>query len=45
MQALAEHDIPLIDMVVVNLYAFERWRPSGRRGAELIENIDIGGPT
>lgn len=46
MAALAEHDIPLIDMVVVNLYAFEATaaRP-GVTLAEMIENIDIGGPT
>jgi phosphoribosylaminoimidazolecarboxamide formyltransferase / IMP cyclohydrolase len=46
MTALAEHQIPLIDMVVVNLYAFEKVaaRPGVTR-EELIENIDIGGPT
>src|SRR5438105_9766450 len=46
MQSLAEHKIPAIDMVVVNLYAFEK--VAARKGAsmaELIENIDIGGPT
>ncbi len=45
-QALATHGIPGIDMVVVNLYAFEE--VAAREGAslqELIENIDIGGPT
>lgn len=46
MQALAAHGIRPIDMVVVNLYAFEEIaaRPDARL-AELIENIDIGGPT
>jgi phosphoribosylaminoimidazolecarboxamide formyltransferase/IMP cyclohydrolase len=46
MRSLSEHDIPAIDMVVVNLYAFEKY--AAREGvsvAELIENIDIGGPT
>ncbi len=46
MQSLAEHKIPAIDMVVVNLYAFEK--VAAKKGvsmAELIENIDIGGPT
>jgi phosphoribosylaminoimidazolecarboxamide formyltransferase/IMP cyclohydrolase len=46
MLALAEHKIPTIDMVVVNLYAFEK--TAAREGIEvpeLIENIDIGGPT
>src|ERR1700758_533276 len=46
MQALAAHGIRPIDMVVVNLYAFEdvAARPDASL-AELIENIDIGGPT
>jgi phosphoribosylaminoimidazolecarboxamide formyltransferase / IMP cyclohydrolase len=46
MRALEEHGIPPIDMVVVNLYAFEK--VAARHDAsveELIENIDIGGPT
>jgi phosphoribosylaminoimidazolecarboxamide formyltransferase / IMP cyclohydrolase len=44
--AVAEHDIPPIDMVVVNLYAFEKTaaRPNVAFD-ELIENIDIGGPS
>ena len=46
MRALAEHQIPAIDMVVVNLYAFEKIAAQpGASMAELIENIDIGGPT
>jgi phosphoribosylaminoimidazolecarboxamide formyltransferase / IMP cyclohydrolase len=46
MNALAEHKIPAIDMVVVNLYAFEKVAAKqGVSMAELIENIDIGGPT
>ncbi len=46
MASLAEHDISLIDMVVVNLYAFEKVaaRPDASIH-DLIENIDIGGPT
>lgn len=44
--AVAEHGIEPIDMVVVNLYAFEATlRKPGVRFAELIENIDIGGPS
>src|SRR5689334_64378 len=45
-RSLSEHEIPLIDMVVVNLYQFEKF--AAREGVtreELIENIDIGGPT
>ena len=41
-----EHDIQPIDMVVVNLYQFEK--AAAKAGVtldELIENIDIGGPT
>src|SRR5258708_4350836 len=46
MQSLTEHNIPRIDMVVVNLYAFEKTASKlGVTLAELIENIDIGGPT
>src|SRR5918999_553627 len=43
---LNEHGIEPIDLVCVNLYPFER--TAARRGAsddEVIENIDIGGPT
>jgi phosphoribosylaminoimidazolecarboxamide formyltransferase/IMP cyclohydrolase len=44
--AVEEHGIQPIDMVVVNLYAFEKTaaRP-GAHFAEVIENIDIGGPS
>jgi phosphoribosylaminoimidazolecarboxamide formyltransferase/IMP cyclohydrolase len=44
--AVAEHDIPAIDMVVVNLYAFEKTAAKpGVHFEELIENIDSGGPS
>jgi phosphoribosylaminoimidazolecarboxamide formyltransferase/IMP cyclohydrolase len=44
--AVAEHGIPAIDMVVVNLYAFEKTAAkAGVHFEELIENIDIGGPS
>lgn len=39
------HGIPPIDMVVVNLYAFEKTIAKGAGLEEVIENIDIGGPT
>ena len=46
MASVAEHQIPLIDMVVVNLYAFEKVAADPHASlAHLIENIDIGGPT
>lgn len=40
-----EHGIEMIDMVVVNLYAFEKTVESGADFATCIENIDIGGPS
>jgi phosphoribosylaminoimidazolecarboxamide formyltransferase / IMP cyclohydrolase len=45
-RAVAEHEIQPVDMVVVNLYAFEKTaaRPDVEF-QELIENIDIGGPS
>ena len=43
---VAEHGIPPIDMVVVNLYAFEKTAAKpGVAFEEIIENIDIGGPS
>ena len=45
-ETLAEYGIAPIDLVVVNLYPFER--TAARRGVsdeEVIEHIDIGGPT
>src|SRR3981189_1716109 len=42
--AIAEHNIPPIDMVVVNLYAFEKTAAKADVAFdELIENINIGG--
>ncbi len=38
-------DIASIDLVVVNLYPFEETVAKGITGDELIEQIDIGGPT
>ena len=44
--AVAEHGIEAIDMVVVNLYAFEKTAAKpGVPFEDLIENIDIGGPS
>ena len=44
--AVAEHGIQPIDMVVVNLYAFEKTAAkTGVAFEELLENIDIGGPS
>src|SRR5215813_3950433 len=44
--AVAEHGIQPIDMVVVNLYAFEKTAAKPDvHFEELVENIDIGGPS
>ena len=44
--AVAAHNIQPIDMVVVNLYAFEKTAAQpGVAFGHLIENIDIGGPS
>lgn len=44
--AVAEHGIQPIDLVVVNLYAFEKTAAQpGVAFGHLIENIDIGGPS
>jgi len=46
LRAAAEQGIEFVDLVCVNLYPFER--TSARRGvsdAEVVEQIDIGGPT
>ncbi|HUO61797.1 MAG TPA: bifunctional phosphoribosylaminoimidazolecarboxamide formyltransferase/IMP cyclohydrolase [Candidatus Acidoferrales bacterium] len=44
--AVREHDIAPVDMVVVNLYAFEKTAAKpGVHFEEIIENIDIGGPS
>ncbi|MEG0070384.1 MAG: bifunctional phosphoribosylaminoimidazolecarboxamide formyltransferase/IMP cyclohydrolase [Raoultibacter sp.] len=45
MEQAAEHGIDMIDMVVVNLYAFTKTVDSGADFATCIENIDIGGPS
>lgn len=45
-QAAAKaHDIAPIDMVVINLYPFEETVAKGAPRADIIENIDIGGPS
>jgi phosphoribosylaminoimidazolecarboxamide formyltransferase/IMP cyclohydrolase len=43
--AMRDHDIAPIDVVVVNLYPFEATVAGGARRDEIIENIDIGGPS
>ncbi|WP_395621928.1 bifunctional phosphoribosylaminoimidazolecarboxamide formyltransferase/IMP cyclohydrolase [Sphingomonas daechungensis] len=43
--AMEEHAIAPIDLVVVNLYPFEATVARGADRDEIIENIDIGGPS
>ncbi|QFZ53780.1 bifunctional phosphoribosylaminoimidazolecarboxamide formyltransferase/IMP cyclohydrolase [Oceanihabitans sp. IOP_32] len=40
---LAEYDIPQIDVVIVDLYPFEKTVASGASQQDIIEKIDIGG--
>ncbi len=43
--AMKDHDIGGIDLVVVNLYPFAETVAKGAKRPEVIENIDIGGPS
>jgi phosphoribosylaminoimidazolecarboxamide formyltransferase / IMP cyclohydrolase len=43
--AMTEHGIGAIDLVVVNLYPFAQTVAKGAARDEIIENIDIGGPS
>jgi phosphoribosylaminoimidazolecarboxamide formyltransferase/IMP cyclohydrolase len=43
--AMEQHGIQPIDLVVVNLYPFEATVARGADRDEIIENIDIGGPS
>src|SRR6185503_5230237 len=43
--AMAMHGIGAIDLVVVNLYPFLQTVMKGAERPEIIENIDIGGPS
>ena len=40
---MEEFDIPQIDLVIVDLYPFEKTVASGASEADIIEKIDIGG--
>ena len=40
---LVEYDIPQIDVVIVDLYPFEKTVASGASNQDIIEKIDIGG--
>ena len=42
-EQMKEHEIPSIDLVIVDLYPFEQTVASGASDADIIEKIDIGG--
>lgn len=42
-QQMEEYDIPQIDLVIVDLYPFEKTVASGASEEDIIEKIDIGG--
>lgn len=44
-ETIKEHGIRPIDLVCVNLYEFEKALKSGKPMEDMIENIDIGGPS
>jgi len=45
-EVMSEHDIAPIDLVIVNLYPFEKTIADPKHHlSDAIENIDIGGPT
>ena len=43
--SMNEHEIGAIDLVIVNLYPFAQTVAKGAERDEIIENIDIGGPS
>lgn len=45
LESAKEHGITLFDMVVVNLYPFQETVEKGLSMHDIVENIDIGGPT
>jgi phosphoribosylaminoimidazolecarboxamide formyltransferase/IMP cyclohydrolase len=45
MIAVEEHDLAAFDLICVNLYPFEQTAAEGAELDELIEQVDIGGPT
>jgi phosphoribosylaminoimidazolecarboxamide formyltransferase/IMP cyclohydrolase len=45
LETIKKYEIKPIDLIVVNLYAFEKVVEEGANLEKAIENIDIGGPT
>jgi phosphoribosylaminoimidazolecarboxamide formyltransferase / IMP cyclohydrolase len=44
-KAMKEHAAEFFDLVIVNLYPFEEAFKQGKKGRDLIEKIDVGGPS
>jgi phosphoribosylaminoimidazolecarboxamide formyltransferase / IMP cyclohydrolase len=42
---MSKHKFPAIDLIVVNFYPFQKIVTSTKNPKQIIENIDIGGPT
>ncbi|MBQ2421366.1 MAG: bifunctional phosphoribosylaminoimidazolecarboxamide formyltransferase/IMP cyclohydrolase PurH, partial [Flavobacteriales bacterium] len=42
-EQMSQYEIPEIDIVIVDLYPFEKTVASGASDADIIEKIDIGG--
>lgn len=40
---IAQHEIPLIDLIIVDLYPFEATVASGASSEDIMEKIDVGG--
>ena len=42
---MSKQNFPAIDLIVVNFYPFQKIVTETKRANQIIENIDIGGPT
>ncbi len=42
---MSKHNFPAIDLIVVNFYPFQKIVTNTKNPKQIIENIDIGGPT
>ena len=44
-QEMNKHKFPSLDLIIVNFYPFQKIVMNSKSDKEIIENIDIGGPT
>ena len=44
-EEMGKHKFPSLDLIIVNFYPFQKIVTSSKSNKEIIENIDIGGPT